>query len=97
MSLESKFNISISDEELDNIKTIMGLVDLIDNKCGLVACVESKPKSDKLEAFLYLLMRDHVPVGVVPKIIEEIPDCNLIFSNSDLHNIAKNYSKILKE
>ena len=48
-------------------------------------------RQNKLECFLYLLMRDELPCGVVARIVQEIEKSgkqHFVFSNSHLANYA---------
>lgn len=50
---------------------------------------------DRLTRFLYLLMRDHLPTGVIAKLIEQINetgDREVIFSNKQLEAMASSYA-----
>lgn len=47
--------------------------------------------------FLYLLMRDHVPTGIVASIISQLEDVNYIFSNKHLENMATEYASLMTE
>ena len=146
MSLEDRFDIDLSDKELEELFRLDDLIDLVVKKANggyrpeqFTSCAmypapnnqqaanpevvinawpgqgSKNPESptiglpkrslfpqrmdeettNKLAAFLYFLMRDHVPVGIVPKIIEDIPSCELVFTNEDLYNIALRYAKMI--
>lgn len=46
--------------------------------------------NDPLVCFLYLLMRDHVPVGTITKIVTaSIEDEEMVYTNGFLANFAK--------
>ncbi len=53
----------------------------------------------RLESFLYILGRDHLPLGVVEKIlrdhVESTGDNNLVFTNEDLAKWAQRVAKRL--
>lgn len=53
--------------------------------------------SDKLTTFLYLLMRDHVPTGVVFAVIAEVnKDAQgVLLTNEELENMAARYARLL--
>lgn len=54
---------------------------------------------DKLEAFLYILLRDHLPSGVVEKIMLEHVESNLTevtYSNEFGYAAAKDLAQRLK-
>lgn len=52
---------------------------------------------DRLTAFLYLMMRDHVPTGTVKQTIEQIAsDDELVLSAPELQQLAERYSAPLR-
>ena len=55
--------------------------------------------NEKLITFLYLLMRDHLPVGEVIKLINSCSKLNLPvkFTNKQLAEISKNLLKRLEK
>jgi hypothetical protein len=56
--------------------------------------------NDELVAFLYVLMRDHLPCGQVEQIIQDNilaqKEEKITFSNGYLANYAKNLANILR-
>lgn len=50
----------------------------------------------KLESFLYELMRDHVPVGVVQKVLDESQIADVSYTNGYLARYARFVAKQLK-
>lgn len=50
---------------------------------------------DRLYAFLYLLMRDHVPTGTVAEIIRQLPDDDepMVYTAPELHALAYRYGQ----
>jgi len=53
---------------------------------------------DPLVSFLYILMRDHLPTGVVEGIMKDhVPDQVVKFTNGWLANYAKDIAERLKE
>ena len=52
---------------------------------------------NKLAAFLYLIMRDHVPTGVIANIIQEVDelaeDDTIVCSNDHLKAMAEDYAE----
>lgn len=56
------------------------------------------PPDDRLTAFLYILIRDHLPLGVVNKIyvdVEVEPDA-LVLSNPELAYMARDFARRLR-
>lgn len=60
--------------------------------------------ANKLTAFLYLLMRDHVPTGTVAKLIMDIDELDMspehgamAFSNYHLKTMAEDYASRILE
>ncbi len=50
----------------------------------------------QLETFLYLLARDHLPVGVIEAIVrrsEKGDEDDVVFTNKDLANIASKWKE----
>lgn len=67
------------------------IVDKID-ECRVENGIE---RQTKLTAFLYLMMRDHLPTGVVAKIIMDIDELNtgrIEYSNDLLKALAEDYA-----
>lgn len=52
---------------------------------------------DKLVSFLYLLMRDEVPTGVIPQILAQIPESEVEYSNKYLREMASDYASRILE
>ncbi len=54
---------------------------------------------ERLVGFLYILMRDRLPVGKVSRIINEhcqhAPDAQVTYSNKDLERIARQMAEAL--
>lgn len=55
---------------------------------------------DKLTLFLYLLMRDYLPVGKIPTIISEmeniLADQQTYTTNKNLENLAKEFTERIR-
>jgi hypothetical protein len=51
---------------------------------------------DKLTSFLYSLMRDHLPAGIVEQLVREITESDTKYTNGWLANYANDLSKRLK-
>jgi len=67
------------------------VLEVLESKLG----VSTKCKN-RLATFLYLLMRDHTPTGVIPNIVQEIDKITsyefITFSNEHLFALAKDYA-----
>lgn len=55
----------------------------------------------RLATFLYLLMRDHVPTGVVTKVMQDVDELDArnlkpTFSNPELEAMAARYAESLR-
>lgn len=53
--------------------------------------------ADRLEVFLYLLLRDHLPAGAVEKIVLTLNEEETLFTNGWLATYAKDLSKRLRD
>lgn len=50
----------------------------------------------KLVSFLYDLMRDHLPAGVVEKLVQDSQEPNVTYTNGWLANYAKDLAERLQ-
>ena len=60
--------------------------------------VTGNVKGNAMEAFFYILMRDHLPVGVVEKLVRDEEESNgkeILFTNGYLANYSKLLTKRL--
>lgn len=71
---------------------------------GLIKEIEesgfhSSNSNERLVYFLYLMMRDEVPTGVICKHITDISGCDrdIHFSNPHLEALARDYANRLRE
>lgn len=51
---------------------------------------------DRLVSFLYSLLRDHLPAGVVEELVRDSQDIPVEYTNGYLANYAKNLADRLK-
>lgn len=63
-----------------------------------VTTPEEAPGLDPVAAFLYLLMRDHLPIGTVTKMMIEVerPREALVFTNGPLAVLARDLAGRLR-
>ena len=57
-------------------------------------------RQTKLTAFLYLMMRDHLPTGIIAKIVLDIDELEIDkieYSNDHLKALAEDYAKRILE
>ena len=52
--------------------------------------------TDPMVAFLYELMRDHLPLGKVEELVRNSPKMEYVFTNGFLANYAKDLAERLK-
>ncbi len=50
---------------------------------------------DKLAQFLYMLMRDEIPTGVPAKIVLDLVNTNVEYSNPELRDMAYRYAGVI--
>ena len=63
-------------------------------------CLSCRPieKNGKLTQFLYILVRDHLPTGIVEKILEDhVSGKRSEFSSKEVAALAKGWAKYLTE
>jgi hypothetical protein len=53
--------------------------------------------NDRLTSFLYELMRDHLPLGVVEKLVCDSMESDVAYTNGWLAKYAEDLAKRLKE
>lgn len=60
--------------------------------------VSGEVNGGKLDVVFYLLMRDHLPAGVLERVVMEAEKCNTVFfTNGWLADYAKNLSDRVRE